>query len=398
MMNPSVSSKKRVLIIDDDRTLTQMLAMIMQMRGYQVDIARTGQEALKTVATVRFDLILLDLILPDLDGLELCRCLKQEKATLHIPIIIVSARYLFEDKVEGLYLGADDYLTKPFENEELFARMEAVMRRRLFFDMDQSGRGKGIVILEIRKIIDQELIESFFQPIYLLKPFKLLGLEVLTRPSTRTALSNPELLFKAALQFGFYCDLEMLCWKKALKLVSGHPLSDAKIFLNCNPYMVEAQKFLKIKSVFDENRVDVQKVILEITERSAVANFKTFYERLRHLRNRGFGVAVDDVGGGYASLESIVETHPDVVKIDRHIISHLKRDPFRRSIVKFIVAFCKESHIISVAEGIETQQDLDTVMDLGVDAGQGYFLYRPTAQINLGDMAMGHSGKEANLR
>ena len=109
-------------------------------------------------------------------------------------------------------------------------------------------------------------------------------------------------------------------------------------------------------------------------------------------------MAVDDVGGGYASLESIVETRPDVVKIDRHIISDLKRDPFRRSIVKFIVAFCKENHIVSVAEGIETQQDLDTVISLGVDAGQGYFLYKPTTQINLGDMAMGHSSKESTLR
>ena len=387
IMMDKVTGKKRILIVDDDPNVTQMLATLLQMKGYEVDVAATGQEAIKKASSSNVELILLDLILPDLEGFEVCRYLKGEKATLHIPVIIVSARYLFEDKVEGLHLGADDYVTKPFENEELFARMEAVMRRRLFFNLDQSKDGKEKIILELRKIIDQELIESFFQPIYLLKPFKLLGLEVLTRPLTQTILSNPELLFKAALQFGFYCDLEMLAWKKALRFISQHPLSEAKIFLNCNPYLVEGHKFLKIKSVFDENHIDVEKVVLEITERSAIKDFKTFYEHLKYFKDQGFGVAVDDVGGGYASLESIVETQPDVVKIDRHIISDLKRDIFRRSIVKFIVSFCKENQIISVAEGIETRRDLDAVIDLGVDAGQGYFLYRPTTQINLKDIS-----------
>ena len=112
-------------------------------------------------------------------------------------------------------------------------------------------------------------------------------------------------------------------------------------------------------------------------------------ECLHHYRQAGFKIAVDDVGGGYASLEAIVETRPEVVKIDRHIISELKHDSFKRSIVKFVVAFCKENRIISVAEGIETKQDLDTVIDLGVDAGQGYFLCRPAPQLNLPEMRKG---------
>ena len=378
-------NKRRVLIVDDDRGVTQMLMMLLAIKGYEVNIASSGSQAIAMASSTDCDLILLDLLLPDLEGFEVCRRLKEEKSTHHIPIIILSAKYLFEDKVEGLYLGADDYLTKPFEHEELFARMEAVMRRRSFLSFEQDNGDGSAVIFELRKIIDGELVVPFFQPIYLLKPFRLFGVEVLSRPDTQTMLANPELLFRAALQFGCYCDLEIVVWKKALAMMADH-LKGEKIFLNCNPYLLEGPVFLKIQSMFEEHRIARKNVVLEITERSAISDFKVFYESMRRYRELGFQVAVDDVGGGYASLESIVEIKPNVVKIDGHIVSNLKKDAFKRSIIKFLVSFCKERHVLCVAEGIETKEDLDAVIELGVDAGQGYYLYRPTPLLNLSDL------------
>lgn len=378
-------NKRRVLIVDDDQSVTQMLTMLLAIKGYDVKIASSGSQAIAMASSLECDLILLDLVLPDLEGFEVCRRLKEEKSTRHVPIIILSARYLFEDKVEGLYLGADDYVSKPFEHEELFARMEAVMRRRSFLAFDQENEDGSSVIFELRKIIDGKLVVPFFQPIYLLNPFRLFGVEVLSRPDTQTMLANPELLFKAALQFGCYCDLEIIVWKKALAMIA-EPLRGGKIFLNCNPYLLEGPVFLKIQSIFDEHKIARKNVVLEITERSAISDFKTFYESMRRYRELGFQVAVDDVGGGYASLESIVEIRPEVVKIDGHIVSNLKKDAFKRSIIKFLVSFCKERHVLCVAEGIETKEDLDAVIDLGVDAGQGYYLCRPTPLINLSDL------------
>ncbi|MBF0619960.1 MAG: EAL domain-containing protein, partial [Candidatus Omnitrophica bacterium] len=101
------------------------------------------------------------------------------------------------------------------------------------------------------------------------------------------------------------------------------------------------------------------------------------------FRESGFSFAVDDVGGGYASLESIVATKPEIVKIDAHIVRDIQKDSVKRSIVKFIVAFCKENQIISVAEGIENKEELQAILDLGVDAGQGYYLFRPTPDLNI---------------
>ncbi|HOW36131.1 MAG TPA: EAL domain-containing protein [Candidatus Omnitrophota bacterium] len=374
-----MTNKKRVLIVDDERNIAQMMSLILETRGYEVDIADSGSAAIEKAMT-KPDLILLDLILPDVEGFEVCRRLREGKTTRHIPIIIVSVKYLFEDKIEGLYLGADDYLTKPFDHEELLARMEAVLRRSVFFD--ESTSDNEVVILELKKIVKEELVIPFYQPIFFLKPFRIFGFEALSRPPIKSILSNPELLFKAALRFGLYCDLEMISWQKALESMPRCS-EEARLFLNCNPFFVESPKFFKIKSIFDKNNVNPKNIVLELTERSLVSDYNSFYERLRFYRNYGFDIAIDDVGGGYASLESIVEIRPSVVKIDIHLIQNLKNDPIRRSLVKFIVSFCKENNIISIAEGIEQKEDLDILIDLGVDAGQGYLLCRPTHSVNL---------------
>jgi len=381
-MIQKVSDKKTILLVDDDPLATQTLAMLLETRGYDVDIANSGREAFEKI-TDTIDLILLDLVLPDRGGFEICRRLKEDQITKQIPIIILSAKLLSEDIVEGLYLGADDYLTKPFEYEELVARMEAVMRRGPILKNSRlASHQEELIMREIRKIIEEELIVPFFQPIFLLNPFKLYGFEALGRPATNSILSNPEVLFKLALQFGFYQDLEVVSWKKAVAC-SAKFLEDKKLFLNCNPYLVEGQKFPVIKAIFEKSQINVNNVVLEITERSAISDFKIFCEYLNRYREYGFKFAVDDVGGGYASLEAIVATRPEVVKIDRHIVHEMEKDPFNRSIVKFIVAFCKESGVLSVAEGIEHKEDLDILIELGVDAGQGYYLSKPSSSSNL---------------
>jgi len=386
MMIRKINTKKNILIIDDDKSITQMLKLLLETRGYVVNVASTGREAFHLVSSST-DLILLDLVLPDYEGFHVCRKFKENDRTRHIPVIILSAKLLSEDIVEGLYLGADDYLTKPFEYEELVARMEAVMRRgALMRKGSVATNGEQAIIQELRKIIDQELIVPFFHPIYRLNDCHMIGLEVLSRPKTTSMLSNPELLFKAAIQFGCYQDLEMIAWKKALEYATQY-IDDHKLFLNCNPYLVEGQKFLTIKSLFDKHSIKIENVVLEITERSAISDYKIFYENLKQYRDYGFKFAVDDVGGGYSSLESIVETKPEVVKIDRHIVSGLDKDKFKRSIVKFVTAFCKENKILSIAEGVETKSELDIVQELGVDAAQGYYLYRPTPKINMEEMS-----------
>jgi len=375
-MYKRINRKKQVLLIDDEENLLQVLGMLLETRGYDVKVANSGKQALKK-ASPDIDLVILDLVLPDINGFEICRRLKRKHSTQDIPIIILSASSYCEDKVEGLYLGADDYLAKPCDHEELFARMEAVMRRVDLHKKYEECKRRDDIVLELRKILDQALIVPHFQPIYKLDTMEMYGLEILTRPTTESVLANPDVFFKAALQYGMYTDMEILSWTMALTAIS-ECIKNEKIFLNCNPYLIESLQFDRMKEIFSKSKINPNHVIMEITERSAITDFKLFYDKLAQYRGAGFKFAVDDVGGGYASLESIVETKPEVVKIDRHIIRGITSDGFKESIVRFIVSLCQDNDIIAIAEGIETIDDLNAVKKLGVAAAQGYYFYKPT--------------------
>jgi two-component system alkaline phosphatase synthesis response regulator PhoP len=127
----------RVLVAEDEQDVAELIRYHLTKDGYDVVLAKTGAEALKRAREERPDLILLDIMIPQMNGWEVCRCLKREPETADTPVIMVSGRVEEGDKVLGFELGADDYVTKPFSPRELLARIRAVVRRR------KGGEGTG---------------------------------------------------------------------------------------------------------------------------------------------------------------------------------------------------------------------------------------------------------------
>ena len=119
--------QKSILIVEDDETLQKTLAYNLEREGYAVSMAADGQTALKVARLHTYDLVILDIMLPELDGLSVCRILRRE---LDVPIIILSARSSEVDKIVGLDSGANDYITKPFSLGELLARVRVALRRK----------------------------------------------------------------------------------------------------------------------------------------------------------------------------------------------------------------------------------------------------------------------------
>lgn len=122
--------KERILVVEDDDDILQLLKYNLAKEGYRVTGAASGEEALRVLKTSVPDLVLLDLMLPGVDGLEVCRTLKREAQTSQIPIIMLTAKGEEADIVTGLELGADDYITKPFSPRVVLARVRTVLRRR----------------------------------------------------------------------------------------------------------------------------------------------------------------------------------------------------------------------------------------------------------------------------
>ena len=127
----------RVLVVDDEEHITELLSMGLSMNGFSVERVASGREALAAIERGRPDLVVLDVMLPDLDGFSVAKRLRQtEGAGTRVPVIFLTARDTTADKIEGLRLGSDDYMTKPFSIEELVERVKAVLRRA-------SGIGPG---------------------------------------------------------------------------------------------------------------------------------------------------------------------------------------------------------------------------------------------------------------
>ncbi len=123
-------AKEQILVVDDEEDILELVRYNLSKEGYRVNLVTSGEEALKAARTGQPDVILLDLMLPGVDGLEVCRLLKQDPKTQHIPVIMLSAKGEEADIVTGLELGAADYITKPFSPRILLARLRAVLRRR----------------------------------------------------------------------------------------------------------------------------------------------------------------------------------------------------------------------------------------------------------------------------
>ena len=121
--------KERILVVEDEQNIRELIRYNLNQEGFRVETAGNGQEGLDKVRAGKADLILLDLMLPEIDGFELCKILKKNKNTQAIPIIMLTAKGEETDRVVGLELGADDYIVKPFSPRELVARVKAVLRR-----------------------------------------------------------------------------------------------------------------------------------------------------------------------------------------------------------------------------------------------------------------------------
>lgn len=165
-----MSHHARILLVDDELSIQRTVAPLLRSRGYDVEVVGTGRDALAAIEVEPSDLIVLDLGLPDIDGVEVCRRIR---ARWDMPIVVLSARGAEKDKVTALDEGADDYVTKPFGTEELLARVRAALRR-LGSDQQESGqwqRGDLVIDFDRRRVIRND-VDIRLTP----KEFELLAL------------------------------------------------------------------------------------------------------------------------------------------------------------------------------------------------------------------------------
>jgi len=230
----------------------------------------------------------------------------------------------------------------------------------------------------LNKILEGGYIMPVYQPIVSLTDGEIFGYEALSRISEKELEMDIELLFKTADKTNRAWELESLCRTKALKN-SMHIQNGKKIFLNVNPNIMHDEKFRDgfTKTRLNEYGLDFHNIIFEITERVTINDNEAFLGSIKHYKDQNYGIAIDDVGSGYSGLNTIANIRPNIMKLDKHLIRNIEKDDIKQFLCKSLVEFGKSAGILLVAEGIETEEELKTLIKLNIDLGQGYFLDIP---------------------
>jgi EAL domain-containing protein (putative c-di-GMP-specific phosphodiesterase class I)/CheY-like chemotaxis protein len=521
-----------VLVVDDDRLVRPVLSGVLVEAGYDVVQASTGRQAIDLLSHTTFDVVLLDDRMPELSGVDVVRWLRDRPETRTVPAILITAADELADRVRALAQGATDYVIKPFEPDEILARVrtqlrardawqgrvQAVLRQRtaavdaveraagestprrvaeivceelmhaegvhgvtvvrfgppgadtigcagrgawglqpgqpvpealarylserarlgpwvergdVDADDHHPGGGReptllptrpiacapilagervaGVLLaeaageapqavtdllsaaidfgkvaanclrlprtggtagrrrVELERIIDEHLFVPHYQPVVTLRSGTVVGYEALTRFDEGT---RPDLVFAEAEQARLGLALETATLNEALADATALP-PPAWLGLNVSPELLVAPD--RLGGVVAGQ---VRPIIIELSEHEPIADYRTVRDALADL-NLDRRLAIDDVGSGFSSLRHVLMLQPAYIKLDQTWVRDIHADPSRQALIEGLHGFATRAGCDMIAEGIETTEELNALIDLGVEMGQGFLLGRP---------------------
>lgn len=371
----------RILVVDDDEDVHRLVAAWLRRRGYEVETACDGRTAIELLDRNAFDVVVSDVVMPDVGGNELLRRVRQRD--LDLPVLLMTARPELASAIDAVNGGALRYLTKPLTEQAVadLVAHAARQRRLSTFQRESLARLTGAAHGELSDASASQLepmlsavVENLrvaYQPILSARSQQVFGHEALLRVAAPGA-PEPPVVFEAALRLG---RLRELSARLRRKVAATRPVGDDLcLFVNLHP-----QELMDDDLYARDGPLSLQasSTYLELTEQASVDRIPDLRARLEALRRLGFRIALDDLGAGYAGFGSFAAVDPELVKIDRQLVSGIESDALKRKLVASLVRLCGELGVTSVAEGVETVAERDVLVELGCDYLQGYLFGRP---------------------
>ncbi|MBV8516634.1 MAG: EAL domain-containing protein [Acidobacteria bacterium] len=225
------------------------------------------------------------------------------------------------------------------------------------------------------RTVQDGLLTTVFQPVVNLQTLAVVGYEALSRGPAGSELENPEVMFELARDFDLVWDLEALCIDN-IGPTLAEVCARGYLFFNLESHFIQ-QLQQRGTDIFEPFVRCNQSIVIEVTERSAIRDYRTFRGALHQLKQLGFRIAIDDCGSGYATLEAVAELKPDYLKVGHSLLHGVESDPIRRRLVELVARAADTIGARTIAEAIETEEQLRVCRDLGIQEGQGYLLARP---------------------
>jgi EAL domain-containing protein (putative c-di-GMP-specific phosphodiesterase class I)/DNA-binding NarL/FixJ family response regulator len=268
-----------------------------------------------------------------------------------------------------IYVGRSHvYYNPKIRLERLIYRgiREAAKAARSIEERDRARR-----VADLRASLRERGVYIDYHPIVVTESQEIYGYEALARGVMRS-LRSPEVMFDVAAEADLVWELSRLCRSRAIEGMDTHLQPGELLFLNVDPHDFN-------DPAFNEHEVKYpERVVIEITERTAIKDYPKFRERLRAFREVGFRFAVDDAGSGYAGLGSIANLEPNYIKLDISLINGIDTNFIKQNLVETMVKFANDHGAMVIAEGVERAEEFKAVKELGVHLVQGFFLHRPS--------------------
>ena len=374
----AASTRGRVLVVDDERDLLDVLGAMLSDAGWQVDTAADGREALSLVDANRYEVVLSDIDMPAMDGVQLLREIRGRD--LDVPVLLITGHPRVDTAVEALEHGALRYLRKPIRERDLLSAVEDAGRLHRMARLKREAL--AAVGLEDRLPADRAGLEArfgqalaslrlVFQPIVRASDGTVFGYEALVRTG-EPSIPHPGALFEAAERLRRVHEVGGAVRDRAAAFLAR--VSPLTLFVNLHALELTDDSLLSPAAALSGH---ARSVVLELTERSSFEHVPNLRARVSLLRRLGYRLAVDDLGAGYAGLTSFAALNPHVVKLDMSLVRGADHEPVKQRLIGSMATLCKEFGIMVVAEGIETPAERDTVTALGCDLIQGFLIGRP---------------------
>lgn len=283
---------------------------------------------------------------------------------------------LRDDRVYGTFCcfsrEPDTSLTdRDMATMEAFAQLAAEQIQKAVDD----GRERAAKVTRVKAILRERNVEMVFQPAIRTDAPRIEFVEALARFSTKP-YQSPDRWFAAAGEVGLGEELQLLAVRQALEHGLSQLPDPMALSINASPDVILSPSFAAALA-----GAPLKRIIVEVTEHEAVTRYSALITALAPLRNAGLRVAIDDMGAGFSSLRHILLLKPDIIKLDMALSQGIDSDPARRSLASAMLSFSRETGSQLVAEGVETEAELDTLQALGVNVVQGFLFGQPSAQL-----------------
>ena len=386
----------KILVIEDEEAVRENLLDLLESENFETITAANGAIGIDLAVSAVPDLILCDMMMPEIDGYGVLKALRQEPLTATIPFIFLTAKSAKSDFRQGMDMGADDYLTKPFTRAELLSAIinrlerQATLKKYLSVSnqtVSNTTLSPKMQLLEMNlyRVVQQERFEEFevyYQPIINIASGEIIAAEGLLRwHSPELGFVFPAEFIPVAESTGLIISIGQWVLKKVCQQIKAwQDIQGISLRLAVNVSVMEFNHpdfIRKLIKFLHLNNLEPKYLELELTESMIMQNANVAIATMNELQNLGVRIAIDDFGTGYSSLIYLKNLPINTLKIDRYFIHNVSNDPQKSAITKALIEMSHNLNLQVIAEGVETESELSFLRQNNCDAVQGFLFSRP---------------------